>query len=359
MTKSKIKGRGSQHKIHNPFQERVYEAEREYQEWQHQNGEDPLADERTKWTSVKAKSIVNPILSPDIGHRWSLNPYQGCEHGCSYCYARNTHSYWAMDAAVDFERHILVKENAPELLMRHLEKKSWKPAAIMLSGNTDCYQPLERKFKITRSLLEVFLEYRNPVGIITKNSLVERDIDLLAKLAEHRLVQVALSINTLNEDLRRAMEPRTASVKRRLQTIERLTAAGVPVRIMMAPIIPGLNSHEVLTLGKAVADAGALDLNYTMLRLNGQLQEIFLPWLESHFPDRYEKVKNLVASTHDGQLNDSQFGRRMRGDGALAAQVRQSIKLAQSRFFKVNAVPEYNLQAFRQMRRGQYNLFEE
>lgn len=357
MKPKKPTGRGSISKIDNPFEQQSYQREDEFLEWQLRNGEDPLADTKTKWTEVNAKSIVNPVLSPDIGHKWSLNPYQGCEHGCSYCYARNSHTYWALDAAVDFERHILVKKNAPQLLAQHLEKKSWKPAAIMLSGNTDCYQPLERKLEITRKLLATFWEYRNPVGIITKNALIERDIDLLKKLNSEHLVQVAFSINTLNEDLRRRMEPRTASVKRRLMAVEKLSKAGIPVKVMIAPIIPGLNSHEVLSIAEQVAQAGAIDINYTMLRLNGQLREIFLPWLEEHYPDRFNKVQNLVSETHAGQLNDSEFGRRMRGSGQIADQVKQSIQLAKRKYFAHKPKVEYNLQAFRQMKKGQYRLF--
>ncbi len=357
MKKTSTKGRASIRKVQNPFEINQYEKEDEFLEWQHQNGEDPLADSKTKWTEVQAKSIVNPVLSPDLNFDWSLNPYQGCEHGCSYCYARNSHYYWALDAAVDFERHILVKPNAPELLIQHLEKKSWKPAPIMLSGNTDCYQPLERKFKITRRLLEVFLEYRNPVGIITKNALIERDLDILQKLAEHKLVQVAFSINTLDEQLRRFMEPRTASSKKRLKAVKDLSDAGIPVSVMIAPIIPGLNSHEILPLAEKSSEAGALAINYTILRLNGQLRDIFLPWLLEHYPDRYDKVVNLVSDLHDGQLNDSVYGRRMRGQGQIAEQVSQSIKLARRKYYSDRKVPEFNLNAFRPMRNGQYRLF--
>lgn len=358
MTKKKINGRGSQFKIHNPFEQKSYQPDTEYQEYQVKNGEDPQTDTRTNWTKVEAKSIVNPVHSPDIGHKWSLNPYQGCEHGCSYCYARNSHTYWGLDAALDFERQILVKTNAASLLRRHFEKKSWRVAPIMLSGNTDCYQPLEKRFELSRQLLKVFWEYRNPVGIITKNALINRDLDILRDLASEDLVQVALSINSLNEDLRRRMEPRTASVKRRFQTMERLSSAGIPVKLMIAPIIPGLNSHEVFAIAERAAAAGAVDLHYTMLRLNGQLPEVFLPWLQAHFPHRYQKVINLVSASHNRQLNDSEFGRRMKGSGELAEQVKQSIQLARRRFFKDKKKPSYNLQAFRAMQKGQYRLFD-
>jgi len=356
--KPERRGRGSQDKVHNPFESREYIEDPEYQEWQHQNGENPWADEATQYTEVNAKSIVNAVLSPDLGHKWSLNPYQGCEHGCSYCYARNTHTYWALDAGLDFERQILVKRNAADLLARHFEKGSWQPEAIMLSGNTDCYQPLERKLEITRSLLKVFLEYRNPVGIVTKNTLIERDLDLIIELNKLNLVHVAFSLNSLNEDLRRKMEPRTATAKRRLALIKKLSDLGIPVQVLIAPIIPGLNSHEVLSIAEKVAAAGARNISYTILRLNGQVKDVFLSWLEKHYPDRYQKVYNLVAASHDGQLNDSKFGRRMHGHGEMAEQIKQSILLARKRYFAGREIIDYNYQAFRRMRKGQYRLFD-
>lgn len=358
MINTKRRGRGSTHHVDNPFESQSYRAETEFLNWQLKNGENPLADEATQWISVEAKSIVNAVNSPDIGHKWSLNPYQGCEHGCSYCYARNSHSYWAMDAGLDFERKILVKENAPALLSKYLGKKSWQAAPIMLSGNTDCYQPLERQLKITRQCLEVFLAYGNPVGIITKNALIERDIDLLKKLAQKNLVQVAFSINTLNEDLRRQMEPRTASIKKRLAAVKNLSQNGIPVKVMIAPIIPGLNSHEVLAIAKEANEAGAIDINYTMLRLNGQLAEMFKSWLQSNFPDRLDKVLNLVAETHGGNLNDSQFGRRMRGNGAIAEQVKQSIEVARRKYFKNTTKHHYDLSHFQRIQKGQFRLFD-
>lgn len=358
MNKPKAWGRGSLNKVQNPFEKHSYEEELEYKEAQYRAGENPWADQKTQFTAVDAKSIVNPVKSPDIGHNWSLNPYQGCEHGCSYCYARNSHAYWGLDAGLDFERAILVKKNAPQLLSRFLERPSWQAEAIMLSGNTDCYQPIERKLKITRAILEVFLAYRNPVGLITKNSLIERDVDLLKKLAQENLVQVAFSINTLNEDLRRKMEPRTASVKRRLQAVENLSKNGIPVKVMIAPIIPGLNSHEVLPIAKAAATAGAVGINYTLLRLNGQLPDIFLPWLKEHFPNHYQKVTEAVSSLHGGNLNDSQFGRRMRGDGNWASQIKQQIELARKRHFADSPQFKYNTQAFRHLKKGQYGLFD-
>jgi len=356
--KPKGHGRGSLNKVHNPFERQSYEADPEFKESEFRAGEDPEPAQATAYTLVQAKSIVNRVNSPDVPHGWSLNPYQGCEHGCSYCYARNSHTYWGLDAGLDFERQILVKENAPQLLAQHFRKPSWEPAAIMLSGNTDCYQPLERKFALTRKLLEVFLEHRNPVGIITKNSLIERDLDLLKELQARELVQVAITVTTLNEDLRRRLEPRTASIKRRLRTIKVLSEIGVPVHVMMAPIIPGLNSHEVMPLAKAVAEAGARNISYTLLRLNGQLREIFAPWLKEHYPNHYDKVLNSVRTVHDGNLNDSEFGRRMHGSGIWADQVKQQMALARRKYFGDYEASPYKLSDFRRLPKGQYGLFD-
>ncbi|MCA1762904.1 MAG: PA0069 family radical SAM protein, partial [Flavobacteriales bacterium] len=276
----KVFGRGSTTNPHNRFFQDEYTRE-------HEEGIDlpPEGDAgSTSFLDVFPKTIVNPVKSPDVGMNYSLNPYQGCEHGCVYCYARNSHQYWGYSAGVDFERRIMVKRNAAELLIKQLDNKNWKPLPISLSGNTDCYQPIERKLKITRSLLDVFRQYRHPVGIITKNSLITRDLDILRELASDNLVKVYLSITTLNEELRRKMEPRTATIAQRLNTLEKLSAGGIPVGVMMAPIIPGLNSHEILPLVKTVSERGALKVGYTMVRLNGQIAKIFESWIRDMYP---------------------------------------------------------------------------
>jgi len=255
---SYLKGRGAQINPSNPFHKHVYD-------------EDPLlfdpdqeTDLRTEYIEVYPKSILNKVDSPDIGPAWSMNPYQGCEHGCVYCYARNTHTYWGYSAGLEFEQKILVKRLAPRILEETIKKKSWKALPIMLAGNTDCYQPAEHRFKITRQLLEVCWQYRHPVGIITKSSLVLRDLDLLRQLAAHRLVKVSVSVTTLQEELRRFLEPRTASVNRRLHTIRALSDNGIPVNVMLAPVIPGLNEHEILEMAKQVSVHGARSIGYTM-----------------------------------------------------------------------------------------------
>ena len=287
---------------------------------------------KTELIPLHPKTIVNPVKSPDVGMEFSLNPYQGCEHGCAYCYARPTHEYWGYSAGHDFEQKILVKHNAPELLEKLFIDKKWKAKTISLSGNTDCYQPAERKLKITRSLLELFLKYRHPVGIITKNALILRDLDLLKALAEQNLVSVAISITTLNENLRRTMEPRTASVKNRLETIKQLADNNIPVMAMMAPIIPSLNSHEILPLAKKVAEMGANSLGYTMVRLNGAVEEIFTQWIEEHYPDRAKRVLNQIKGAHGGTTSDSRFGTRMRGEGNAAEMIKSQIVLARKKY---------------------------
>jgi DNA repair photolyase len=352
--KSKYKSRGAQVNPHNRFFKQEYSRE-------HEEGIDLPPDEEAgqmSFLEVFPKTIVNPVKSPDVGMDYSVNPYQGCEHGCVYCYARNSHEYWGYSAGVDFERKILVKRNAAELLRKKLDSPGWKPLPISLSGNTDCYQPIERKLKITRSLLEVFAEYRHPVGIITKNALVSRDIDILEDLAKDGLARVYLSITTLNEDLRRSLEPRTATIKQRLKTLEQLSEAGIPTGVMMAPIIPGLNSHEILPLVKAVAERGALKVGYTMVRLNGQIGEIFENWLRETFPDRADKVMRQIAHAHGGKVRDSRFGTRMKGEGDYAEMVRNTMAIARERYLLNRVIPEFDTSLFRRPDKGQLSLWK-
>jgi DNA repair photolyase len=282
---------------------------------------------QTNFIKTNAKTIVNKVDSQDVGMAYSLNPYQGCEHGCIYCYARNSHEYWGYSAGLDFERNILIKSGAPGLFRAFLNKKSWSGDTISLSGNTDCYQPAERKFKLTRQLLEIALEYRQPISIITKNSLVLRDLDILKDMAAMQLCAVYVSINSLDEKLRQKLEPRTTTATQRLKIIESLSSAGIPVGIMEAPIIPGLNDTEIPQILKTVAMAGATWAGYTIVRLNGQIADIFKDWLFKTFPDRAEKVYHSIQQCHAGKVNDSVFGRRMRGEGHLASIIGQTFKL--------------------------------
>lgn len=345
-----FKGRGSQIKTTNRFLKAQVVAE-------HSEGlDEPL--QRAPTTQVfyeMPKKVVNKIESPDLGMMYSVNPYQGCEHGCIYCYARNTHEYYGFSAGLDFESKIMVKKNAPQLVEKCILHPSWKPVPISLSGNTDCYQPLERQEEITRKILKVFATYRHPVGIITKNSLVLRDLDLLRDLAKDNLVHVYISITTLNEDLRRVMEPRTASAMKRFKTVEALAKATIPVGIMNAPIIPGLNDHEIPSVLKTAADHGALTAGMTVVRLNGSIGKLFEDWLRKNFPDRFDKVWNQICSMHGGKVNDAEFGRRIRGEGNHAEAIQQLFRMSKKKYFAGRTMPPYDLTHFR--RGGNLNLF--
>lgn len=321
-----LKGRGAQHNPQNRFDKR------QYTDWEHMDEPESL-EGRTRFISVSPKSIVNKVTSPDVGMDYSLNPYQGCEHGCTYCFARPTHEYWGYSAGVDFEKVILVKENAPELLRATLRKKSWEVKPIVISGNTDCYQPCEREFGITRKLLEVFLEFRHPVGILTKNTVMERDLDLIRQLNELNLIAVNMSITTLDEGLRRRLEPRTASLNKKLRLIENFAREEIPVTVLMAPIIPSLNDHEIFPMARTLAEAGAADMHTIMARFNGPNQSIFMRWLDLNYPDRKDKVLNLLAEMHGGDIGDSRFGKRMTGEGVYALNLRRQINLARDRYF--------------------------
>jgi len=274
-----IKGRGAQLNTPNKFFELSHETDGEYLEYCEKEGE--VADKnKTLYLEVFPKTIVNKVDSPDVGMGYSMNPYQGCEHGCIYCYARNSHEYWGYSAGLDFERRILVKKEAPKLLEALLQKKTWKAHPIVLSGNTDCYQPAEKHFEITRQCLEVFLKYRHPVAIITKNALVLRDLDILQELAKDNLIGVNVSVTSLSEDTRRILEPRTTIIKKRLETIETLSSHNIPVNVMLAPIIPAINSHEILPMAKTVSQLGARSIAHTVVRLNGAIAEIFTDWIK-------------------------------------------------------------------------------
>ncbi len=356
MKEESIKGRGAQKRVANRFFEHSHELRDDFLNYCDKEG-DEAENNKTLYLDTFPKTIVNKVESPDVGMGYSLNPYQGCEHGCVYCYARNSHEYWGYGAGLDFESRILVKKNAAQLLEQKLKSKNWKAVPIVLSGNTDCYQPIEKKLEITRSLLQLFLKYKHPVGIITKNALIQRDLDLLKELAKDNLIQVNISITSLSEDTRRLLEPRTATIKRRLETVEKLSAEGIPVRVMAAPIIPGINSHEIIPLVKKVAQMGAKDVGYTVVRLNGAIAEIFEDWIRKTMPDRAEKVLHQIAACHGGTLNDSQFGRRMRGEGEFAEQIKKQITLARNKFIKDRGIPPLNTSLHEQYKCGQMSLF--
>lgn len=343
-----IKGRGAQI---NPNGH--YSANRRRNDYECFDNNENLGT--TQYRTYRAKSLVNYIPSPDIGFNYSFNVYQGCEHGCTYCYARNSHAYHDLGTGLDFERKIQVKINAPELLSTFLNKPKWKAQTIMMSGNTDCYQPAESKFELSRRCLKVFLNARHPVGIITKNSLIQRDIDLLEQLAELQLVTVLFSLTTLNEELRRKMEPRTATAKQKLKVIEKFSNAGIPCSVMMAPIIPALNSHEIFDIAKASSKAGAESFHHATVRLNGDVSEIFENWIRQSFPDKADHVLNGIRSLHLGQLNNSNFHERMKGSGVRASNIHQMARLAKQKYFSNSK--KSGLRTDLHLKNGQMKLF--
>ncbi len=303
------------------------------------------------------RSIISSNASPDVGFDVSVNPYRGCEHGCIYCYARPTHEYLGFSAGLDFETKILVKAEAPELLRKTLSSPRWTPQVIAMSGVTDPYQPIERQLKLTRGCLEVLAEFRNPVSIITKSQLVTRDIDVLSALARYNAVSVMLSITTLDDKLRRIMEPRASHPAHRLKAIQTLSEAGIPVGVMVAPIIAGLNEVEVPAIIKAAAQAGAQRAGYTHLRLPYGVAALFEQWLDQHVPTKKDKVLNRVRAMRGGQLNEKQFGKRMRGEGIFAEQIGSLFKLACRQAGLANKEPALSTAAFRRPAGPQLTLF--
>jgi DNA repair photolyase len=349
-----LKGRGAQLNTTNPFLKQTYVAE-------HIEGLDEplLSNEKTQFLIEHPKTIVNEVKSPDIGMMFSLNAYQGCEHGCAYCYARNAHQYWGLSAGLDFERKIIVKPEAPQLLEKLFRNPKWKAEVISMSGNTDCYQPAERTYQLTRQLLQVFIKYRHPVSIITKNSLILRDIDLLKELASMHLVKVMISVTGLNDDLRLLMEPRTASYRKRIQTIEKLNSEGIDCGVMNAPIIPGLTGEEVPAVVKAAGEAGAVMAGYTIVRLNGSVKDIFHDWLYTNMPDRADKVWHQIEACHGGKVNDTEWGRRISGAGHEAEAIRKLFRLAVKKFIINKPRYELNHDLFKPAKKhGQLDLFE-
>jgi DNA repair photolyase len=319
-------------------------------------GDDPEPARPTECYRDTSKSILAFNDSPDVPMDASVNPYRGCEHGCIYCYARPYHEYLGLSAGTDFESRIFVKENAAALLREALSSTSWKPQVIGMSGVTDPYQPVERKFRITRACLEVLREFLNPVAVITKNHLVTRDIDVLAPMAEHGAAGVFLSITTLDDELARTMEPRASRPGLRLDAIRKLRAAGIPVGVMVAPIIPGLTDHEVPAILSAAAEAGAMTAGRTVVRLPHGVKELFAEWLEAHAPHRKEKVLGRLRDMRDGKLNDSTFGSRMTGEGPFAESIHQMFELHRRRLGLTQHVP-LSTKAFRRATGGQMDLF--
>lgn len=305
-----------------------------------------------------SSGILTSNNSPDIPFRYSVNPYRGCEHGCVYCYARPSHEYLGFSSGSDFESRIMIKKNAADLLRKKLSSPSWKPEPVIFSGITDPYQPVEKKLEITRQCLSVLLDFRNPVSIITKNFLVTRDIDVLSELARLNLARVNISVTTLNPKLTDKLEPRTSRPIRRLETIRKLHEAGIPVGVMIAPVIPGLNDHEIPGILKAAAEAGASGSGYIMLRLPYVVKDLFADWLEHHYPDKKNKILSRITDIRQGKLNDSTFGLRMRGSGRYAGQISEMFKISARRYGLERERESLSTKHFIRRIDGQGELFE-
>ncbi len=344
--------RGALANPHNRFESTRTEPEITSPDW---GPDGEIQDERpvrTQYFSDNSKSVLTQNDSPDVGFEFSVNPYRGCEHGCSYCFARPTHETLAMGPGIDFESKIMVKENAPALLEEALLKPGWHPQPIAFSGVTDCYQPAERRYRLTRRCLEVLNAFRNPAIIITKNVLLLRDLDLLKEMAGRNLIKVNVSVTTLDEKLAKSMEPRTPTPRARLDAISRLRAAGIPVSVLMAPVIPGLTDGEIPLLLKAVKEAGALSAHYVMLRLPLAVKPIFLDWLEREYPLKAGRVKARILDVRGGELNDARFGSRMSGEGVYATQIEKTFEVFARKYGLDGSTPLLDSSKFRRVRNG-------
>ncbi|HJZ67808.1 MAG TPA: PA0069 family radical SAM protein [Blastocatellia bacterium] len=351
-TKQTIHGRGAAENPPNRFEKLVYLRDPDSND-----PEEPAA--RTQFLKDSSRSVITHNDSPDVGFEASINPYRGCEHGCIYCYARPTHEYLGFSSGLDFETKILVKEDAPELLKKELASPRWQPKVVAICGVTDPYQPIERKLEITRRCLEALAEFRNPVMIVTKNQLVARDIDLLKQLAEFKAAAVFLSVTTLDADLARVMEPRTSTPQNRLAAIEALAREGVPVGVLVAPVIPGLTDHEMPSIIKSAVDSGANYASYVIVRLPFAVKDLFQNWLEQHFPDRKKKVLSHILDIRGGKLNDPNFGSRMRGSGVYSQQIKSMFTLACRKAGIEGNHPELSTESFKSPDAPQLCLFEQ
>ncbi|MGH9763829.1 MAG: PA0069 family radical SAM protein [Blastocatellia bacterium] len=345
-----VKGRGASYNPPNRFETLAYVPDPDIPD-------DEQPSPRTQFIRDASRSIIARNDSPDVWFDVSINPYRGCEHGCIYCYARPTHEYLGFSAGLDFETRILVKEDAPELLREELSSPKWKPQVLVLSGVTDPYQPIENKLKITRRCLEVLEEFRNPAGIITKNHLVTRDIDILKKLAAINAVRVSVSVTTLDPDLARIMEPRTSTPERRLAAIQQLAEAGIPVGVNVAPIVPALTDHEIPAIVSAAVKAGAKHAGFIVMRLPYAVSDLFEQWLTDHFPDRKKKILSHIRDLRGGKLNDPRFKSRMKGEGVYADQIKSLFKLACKKAGLTNDIQPLSTDAFRRVT-DQPSLFD-
>jgi DNA repair photolyase len=351
-------GRGAGSNPANRYERTYVEADDEQRAWWDEEVGDPPTL-TTEFLPDRSQTIIASNTSPDVPFHYSINPYRGCEHGCAYCYARPTHEQLGMSSGWDFESRILVKYDAARLLRQELNRPGWRAEPIALSGVTDCYQPCERKLRITRSVLEVMWEARQATMIVSKNALVLRDVDLLADMAREQLVHVSLSITSLDAELARALEPRTSAPAARLRTISALREAGVPVSVLVAPVIPGLTDHEMAAILEAASEAGAMSAASTLLRLPEGVGPLFLDWLDRHRPLARRRVESLIRATRGGALDESRFGCRMRGQAAYADGIAASFRLFARKAGLDGDLPDLDETKFRPPRRpdGQLRLF--
>lgn len=346
-----IKGRGAASNPNNRFDEIHLTKDSEY---------DPPQDPapKTQFFKDTTKTLISYSDSPDMGPIASINSYRGCEHGCIYCYARPYHEYLGMSSGVDFETKIFVKENAPELLRRELSHKKWAPRVLMMSGVTDCYQPAERRFQLTRRCLEVLNEFHNPVGIITKNKLVTRDLDILCEMARYDCMAVTVSLTTLNSTIAQKMEPRTSQPQDRLDAIRKLRKAGVPVGVNIAPIVPGLTDEEIPHLVKAAVEAGAQWAGFIVVRLPYAVKDLFSQWLDNHFPDRKSKVINRIKEVRGGKLYDAKWGARFKGEGPYADALQKLFKISVQKYGLPQQFPALSIEHFKDPHKKQLTFFD-
>lgn len=311
----------------------------------------------TQYLADSSRSILARNDSPDIPFTFSINPYRGCEHGCIYCYARPSHEYLGFSAGIDFESRIMVKTRAPELLAEAFESRSWIPQLVALSGNTDCYQPVERKLSLTRGCLQVFQRYGNPVSLITKNALLLRDLDILRALARENLIHVMISITSLDAGLLRVLEPRTSTPALRLQAVEELASNGIPVGVNVAPVIPGLTDEEIPAILRESAARGATSACSILIRLPGPVQPLFLDWLKKELPERAAKIISRIRQTREGAMSDARFESRLAGKGEIASAIHKLFALHAARYGLLERWPELCVTRFRRRGGAQQELF--
>jgi DNA repair photolyase len=356
MTNTAMKGRGASFNPKNRFEtlaiEKAPEGFAEYFE-DPEEGRSTL----TKFYVDHTRSILAKNDSPDLGFTYSLNPYRGCEHGCIYCYARPTHEYLGFSSGLDFETKIMVKQDAAKLLEEQFHRTSWQPQIVMMSGDTDCYQPIEKKLQITRQCLEVFLQHRNPVSIVTKNALIQRDVDILKELAALNLVVVTISITSLNHDLIRGMEPRTSIPTKRLETISVLAEQGIPVGVNACPIIPGLNDSEIPSILEESSRCGARYAAHTIVRLPNSVKDLFVDWLGRELPDRAPAILNRIRDVRNGKLTCADFGKRLNGEGQIAESIDQLFQASCRRFHLNETAFSLSSSRFRRTSAAQPELF--